>query len=220
MGYENRRAAGKQLAEALSQYSGGDTVVLALPRGGVVLGAEVARRLKVPLGVVLVRKIGHPSDEEYAIGAISEKGDPVYNKFEISGVDEGWLRHEEASARELIERRRKMYYGGDLIPPSISGKLVVVVDDGMATGLTMRAAIQSVNNQRPKQIIVAVPVASVESIEALKGLADQLIILDKPEGFMGAVGAHYQEFKQVNDEEVRRLLQEVNHDIQHSFAAR
>jgi putative phosphoribosyl transferase len=217
--YFNRQAAGKQLAKALAQYKGSDTVVLALPRGGVVLASEVARELHAPLGLVLVRKLGHPSYAEYAIGAVAENDTPIYNSQEIAAIDDVWLKRAESSARHLIEQRRKLYYGEHFIPPDTTGKLVILVDDGIATGLTMRAAVQAVTKNRPKQLIVAVPVASQESVNDLEGLVDKVVVLDDPRGFLGAVGAHYREFKQVNNDEVRALLKEVNHDLQHSASS-
>jgi predicted phosphoribosyltransferase len=219
MSYHNRQDAGKQLVNVLSQYKGMSVVVLALPRGGVVLGAEVANGLQAPLGLVLVRKIGHPSYAEYAIGAIAEDEAPVYNEQEIRGINKSWLKQAELSARELIQHRRELYYGEDFMPPKVKGKTVIIVDDGIATGLTMEAAALAVRNQHPKQVVVAVPVASQESVDRLKSMVDRVIVLDNPEDFLGAVGAHYQEFNQVNDEAVRALLREVHYDIQQDTTA-
>ncbi len=211
--YRNRQQAGKELAKALIRYKGEAAVVLALPRGGIVLGAEVAKSLRVPLGLVLVRKIGHPSYAEYAVGAIAEDETPIYNQSEIANIDKTWLKHAETAARELIVRRREQYYGKDFVAPSLLNKTAIIVDDGIATGLTMQAAVKAVRNKHSKQVIVAVPVASQESVDALKDSVDQLIVLDNPENFLGAVGAHYQEFDQVNDEVVGRLLREVHDDM-------
>jgi predicted phosphoribosyltransferase len=213
MSYANRQDAGKRLARALRRFKGKDTIVLALPRGGIVLGAEVARELKAPLGLVLVRKIGHPSYPEYAIGAVAEDEKPVYNKDEIAVINDKWLKEAEKSARELIEHRRKLYYGEDFVPPEVTDKVVLIVDDGIATGLTMEAAVWAMRNKHAKRIVVAVPVTSIESAETLGDIADEVIVLDKPEAFMGAVGAHYQEFTQVDDKEVKALLREVNQDL-------
>jgi putative phosphoribosyl transferase len=219
MGYTNRQAAGQRLAEALRQFAGDDVIVLALPRGGVVLGAEVARELEAPLGLVLVRKISHPSSPEYAIGAVVEDEPPVYNEAEAVAIDVSWLTQAEASARQLIERRRKLYYSQDLLPPDAAGKTVIIVDDGIATGLTMEAAVRAVRNKHPKQIVVAVPVASAESVTELEELANEVVVLDKPESFSGAVGSHYMEFEQVDDEEVKELLWEANYDLRKSATA-
>lgn len=217
--YIDRQDAGRHLAKVLRRFEGDDVVVLALPRGGIVLAAEVARELEAPLGLVLVRKIGHPTAPEYAIGAVVEDEKPVYNEDEAVIVDTGWLKQAEKSARELIERRRKLYYGKDLAPPDVAGRTVILIDDGIATGLTMEAAVRAVHSKHPKQIIVAVPVASVESVAELEDLADEVIVLDKPARFRGAVGSHYMEFEQVNDEEVKTLLWEVNDDLRKSNAA-
>lgn len=208
--YESRQQAGQYLAEKLMHFKNGeDVVVLALPRGGVVLGAEVAHALQAPLGVVLVRKIGHPSDPEYAIGAIAENDSPIYDKYELHDIDKAWLKQAETDARQLIENRRKLYYGEGSGPPSCENKTVILVDDGIATGLTMRVAIQAIRKQKPKQIVVAVPVAPLDTTQNLQEYADQIIVLDKPENFRGSVGAHYEQFEQVDDEEVIRLLKEV-----------
>lgn len=204
--FEDRVDAGQQLAKELMQFKGEDVVVLALPRGGVVLGAEVARTLEAPLGLVLVRKIGHPSYGEYAIGAVAEDGKAVYNQQELTSIDVAWLEKAEREARDLIERRRNLYYGRNFIPPSVDAKTVIVVDDGIATGLTMEAAVRTLQG-KAKRVIVAVPIAPSDSVTTLESLADEVIVLRDPAGFQGAVGAHYRRFKQVNDEEVKALLQ-------------
>ena len=219
MSYLNRLDAGKKLSVALREYEGSDVVILALPRGGVVLGAEVAKALKAPLGLVLVRKIGHPTYSEYAIGAIAEGDVPIYNEQELVGIDNTWLQRAKSSAKELLAHRHEIYYGKDFQPPDISGKTVIIVDDGIATGLTMQAAIHAVRGKKPKRVIVAVPVASRESVRLLENIADQVLVLEGPESFLGAVGSHYQEFNQVNDEEVKSLLREEDYVIQHSAAA-
>lgn len=210
MSYVNRQDAGKRLAQALRHFKRKDTVVLALPRGGIVLGVEVAKELKAPLGLVLVRKIGHPSYSEYAIGALVEGEKPVYNEAEVLTIDEDWLKRVEAKARKLIEYRRNLYYGDDFEPPEVEGKVVILVDDGIATGLTMKAAVKAMLNKKAKRIVVAVPVASTDSVDNLETIADEVVVLDSPDSFLGAVGKHYMEFEQVDDEEVRALLREAN----------
>lgn len=209
MRYINREDAGKRLATALRRFRSVNTVVLALPRGGVVLGAEVARELEAPLGLVLVRKIGHPSYAEYAIGAVAEGSEPIYNKREVKTVDKAWLGRAESEARALIKQRRELYYGYDLLPPQVADKVVILVDDGIATGLTMKAAVRATRNKQAKRIIVAVPVAPRDSLHILEVYADEVVVLDPPDEFAGAVGSHYQEFEQVSDEEVRELLHEA-----------
>lgn len=219
MNYISREDAGKQLAKVLGRFKGKNTVVLALPRGGIVLGAEVAKGLKAPLGLVLVCKIGHPSYSEYAVAAVAEDEKPVYNNNEILGLDHVWLKNEVASARQLIEYRRELYYGDDFIPPKVKDKIVILVDDGIATGLTMEAAIRAVQNKRAKRVIVAAPVASRDSMEILNAIADEVVVLDKPEDFLISVGGHYQDFEQVYDEDVQVLLREARDDVRQAVSA-
>jgi predicted phosphoribosyltransferase len=214
MSYINRQDAGKRLAKVLRHFKSKDTVVLALPRGGIVLGAEVAKELSAPLGLVLVRKIGHPSYAEYAIGAVAEDERPVYNEDELLGLDDEWLKDAVAAARQLIGHRQELYYGDEFTPPDVKDKTVILVDDGIATGLTMEAAVRAMQSKRAKRVIVAVPVAPRDSIDTLEVIADEVVVLDKPESFLGAVGSHYQEFDQVDDEEVRAVLREVHDGIQ------
>lgn len=209
MRYENRQEAGKSLAAALAKYRDDEPVILALPRGGVVLGLEVARALSAPLGVALVRKIGHPFDPEYAIGAIAENQKPIYNQAETSGLDEKWLEKSEREANELIAKRRALYFE-DLKPPKLKGKTVIIVDDGIATGLTMKAGLLATRAQHPKKIILAVPACPRDSLEELQHLADDVIVLQNPDEFSGSVGAYYENFPQVEDDEVKNLLEEAN----------
>jgi len=213
MYFVSRQDAGQQLGRALRHFGRDDVVILALPRGGVVIGAEVARTLLVPLGLVLVRKIGHPNNPEYAIGAIAEDQPAVYDEREAGGVSQDWLKRAETDARKLIEDRRKLYYSDDFTPPKLKGKVVILADDGIATGLTVEAAVRAISQQQPKKIVVAVPVAPSDSVGTLKSLVDEVIVLDKPKNFLGAVGAHYQRFEQVDDKEVKALLREVQDDL-------
>jgi predicted phosphoribosyltransferase len=185
-----------------------------------VLGAEVAKELKAPLGLVLVRKIGHPGYAEYAIGALAEGEKPVYNEDEVASIDDHWLKQAETTARELIEHRRDLYYGEDFEPPVVTDKTVILVDDGVATGLTMEAAVKAMRNKKAKRIIVAVPVAPRDSVDHLEAIADEAIVLDNPDSFLGAVGSHYMEFEQVDDEEVRALLREVRDEVQQTASTR
>src|SRR3989344_4522077 len=202
----DRAEAGRQLAQKLLQYRGKSAVVLALPRGGVVLGFEVARVLSAPLDIIAVRKIGHPYHPEYAIGAVDENDARILNEAEAAGVDQHWLAEE--TEREVAEaKRRSTVYRGGKTSQSLAGKVVILVDDGVATGLTMRLAVRSVRAQKPEKVIVAVPVAPTDSFEVLKDEgADEVVVLEPPEEFAGAVGAHYVRFYQVEDEEVVALL--------------
>lgn len=211
--YKDRIDAGQRLAKVLRHFKGKNTVVLALPRGGIVLGAEVAKELKAPLALAFVRKIGHPSFAEYAIGAVAEDEEPVFNKDELLGIDDAWLEDAVATARQLIERRRELYYDEDFTPPEVTGKTVILVDDGIATGFTMESAVRAMKSKHAKRVVVAVPVASRDAVETLEIIADDVIVLDSPEDFSGAVGSHYQEFDQVDDEQVRALLREVKDDV-------
>jgi predicted phosphoribosyltransferase len=213
MEFVDRKDAGKRLANRLAKFKGTDAVVLALPRGGIVPAAEVAKALRIPLGLVLVRKIGHPAYAEYAIGAVAGGEVPLYNESIAAEIDSDWLRRAETSARQLSRRRQQFYYEDDFKPPSVPGRTAIIIDDGIATGLTMEAAVRAISRQQPERTIVAVPVAPSDSIGRLQKLADEVIVLDDPSQFLGAVGAHYQQFKQINDEEVKALLREVQHAI-------
>lgn len=207
--FANRHQAGQTLARALKHYRHPGVVVLALPRGGVEVGAEVAKKLRAPLDLVLVRKIGHPLSPEYAIGAIAENEKPIYNRHEIQAVEEEWLEETQAAAKLLIEQRREQYYGDDFERPDLTGKTIILVDDGIATGLTMEAAAVALKRKEIKELIIAVPVAPADSVNNLQQIADQVIVLSDPDKFRGAVGSHYREFDQVGDEEVRMILREV-----------
>lgn len=205
--FRDRAEAGRQLAKKLSQYRGQDAVVLALPRGGVVVGFEVARSLGLPLDIIAVRKIGHPFHPEYAIGAVDEKGMKILNEAETAAVNQKWLAEETERQREETKRRGTTYREGRK-PVAVAGEVAIIVDDGIATGLTMRLAVRSVRAQKPAKIVVAVPVAPPDSLRTLKDEgADEILVYEPPEEFMGAVGSHYMRFDQTTDEEVIRLLQ-------------
>lgn len=206
--FADREEAGRKLARRLELYRGKSAVVLALPRGGVVVGHEVSRELKLPLDIIVVRKIGHSSQPEYAIGAVDEQGTFLCNEAEARAVNQDWFAREISRQRKEAERRIAVYRG-EREPEEITGRTVLLIDDGIATGLTMRLAVRSVKARKPEKIVVAVPVASSESVRELKGEgADEVIVLEPPEKFMGAVGAHFVSFEQVEDDEVVRLLQD------------
>lgn len=203
--FKNREDAGRKLAKNLERYRGTDAVVLALPRGGVVVGREIADALRLPLDIVVTRKIGHPLNPEYAICAVDENGTLLCNEAETALVDKKWFQ-EEIERQKTEASRRLGTYRGDKKPVKIKGRTVIITDDGIATGLTMRLAVKAVKARKPSRIVVAVPVAPADVVRELKQEVDELIILAPTAEFAGAVGAHYREFKQVDDDTVIRLL--------------
>jgi predicted phosphoribosyltransferase len=211
--YVDRQDAGRRLAKALRYLKGGDARVIALPRGGIVLGAEIAKELQIPLDLVMVRKIGHPTYPEFAVGALVEDEPPVMESDELVYVDQDWLKDALLAAQALLHRRHRTYYGEDIQPLEVRNKTVVLVDDGIATGLTMIAAVKSMRHKGAKRVIVAVPVAPQDSVDTLEKLADEVVVLDDPAHFRGAVSAHYVHFDQVEDEEVAALLREAAYGI-------
>lgn len=205
--FRHRTDAGRQLAEKLAAYANRpDVLVLALPRGGVPVGFEVARALGAPLDVFLARKLGVPGHEELAMGAVATGGLRVLNNDIVSGL--GISEHQIAAAvtRELQElARREWLYRGDRPPPDVGGRTVILVDDGLATGATMRAAVHALRQRQPARIVAAVPTASRDTCEALKAEADDVVCAMTPEPFF-AVGHWYDDFTQTTDDEVRGLL--------------
>ncbi len=205
--FVNRRIAGRELAQKLRPYQA-NAVVYALPRGGVEIGLEIARELKTPLDLIIARKIGHPGHSEYAIGAVTETGPPIWNKLEKATVDPVWLKQAETSERQEAQRRRKRYLAGHK-SSSATGKTAIIVDDGLATGLTMQAAIQELKKQKPNKIVVAVPVAPPDSVYILLRQIDEVVLLIDPLKFRGSVGAHYRSFPQLKDEDVITILEAI-----------
>jgi predicted phosphoribosyltransferase len=209
MRFENRRQAGRILAEKLQSLAGGPVVVLGLPRGGVPVAFEVARALGAPLDVIPVRKLGAPSFPEFALGAIASGGARVLHDVAIAqfGVRGEELERIETRERLELERREAAYRGGR--PPlDLKGRTVVLVDDGLATGATMTAAARAVARRAPAKVIVAVPVGSAEACAALKSEADEVLCAEVPADFF-SVGSFYAEFPQTSDDEVRSLLADV-----------
>jgi putative phosphoribosyl transferase len=205
--YPNRIAAGRALAARLkSSHHWQRPLVLGLPRGGVPVAAEVAAALKSDLDVMIVRKVGLPWQPEVAMGAIASGGIWIRNRpvIEASGVSEDDFL--EATHREREElKRRERRYRGDHPLPSMAGRTVILVDDGLATGSTMRAAIAAVRQLHPAEVVVAVPVGTADAVAGLQGLAEEVICLATPEPF-GAVGAFYDDFSTTRDEEVEAIL--------------
>lgn len=204
--FKDRSEAGRMLAEQLRDYSGERTVVLALPRGGVVVGYEVAMALRVPLDVIITRKIGAPGVPEYAIGAVAENGEVLLNDEEIRamGISPRYLQEEIKRQEAEIERRIQMYRGGRRLP-KLNGRTVVLVDDGIATGFTVKTSIKALRAENPRQVVLAVPVAPREVIDELSETVDAAVYLATPSPFV-AVGAWYENFEQTTDEEVKSLL--------------
>ena len=206
--FRDRAEAGRLLAERLGQYAGrDDVVVVGLPRGGIPVAFEIARKLNAPLDVFLVRKLGVPGHEEYAFGAIATGGMRVLNKqvLEQLAIPAEWIEAIDAKERRELERRERAYRG-DRPPPDLAGRTVIIVDDGLATGATMLAAVRAVRLDDPEEIIVAVPVADPDVCRSLGADADDVVCLRTPER-LGAVGLWYEDFSQTTDAEVRDLLQ-------------
>ena len=207
--FRNRSEGGSRLAARLDRYKDrNDVIVLALPRGGVVTGYEIARAIGAPLDVLIVRKIGFPNQPELAAGAVAETGSVVLNRDIISmgGLSEEALRPDIDRQKEEIARRVVLYRAGRKLS-NLRGKTVILVDDGVATGATMKAAIAALKKEHIAKLVVALPVAPPETVEVLRRMVDELICLETPLYFM-AVGAHYGDFTQVTDEEVVKLLQQ------------
>src|SRR5213593_4548890 len=213
MHFRERYDAGRQLAARLRSYAGrDDVVVLALPRGGVPVAYEVARALQAPLDVFLVRKLGAPGYEELAMGAIATGGVRVFNDEVIQhlGVPEAWIEATIAEQEEELQRREKLYRG-DRPPIEIENRNVILVDDGLATGASMRAAVRALRQRHPASIIVAVPIGSRDTCDQFRAEVDEVICGRMPEPFH-AVGAWYLDFTQTSDEEVRELLDRAAHE--------
>jgi len=211
--FRDRADAGRHLLSRLGAYQGRpDVVVLGLPRGGIPVGYEVARGLGAPLDVFVVRKLGVPGQEELAMGAIATGGVRVVNRDVVDALHiapDVLDRSAEAERRELERRERS--YRGDRPEPQVEGRTVILVDDGLATGSTMRAAVQALRQQRPARIVVAVPVAAFATCEELRREVEEVVCFATPEPFM-AVGRFYDDFSQTTDEEVHDLLASARAD--------
>ncbi len=209
MKFKNRTEAGLLLAEKLKTYNIQDAVVLAIPRGGVPIGYEIAKQLNLPLDIVLAKKIGHPGNPEYAIGSVS------LNSYVLDPhpeVPDEYIKDEITSIRELLKKRYALYTG-DHSPINIKGKTVIVVDDGIAIGNTLLATIKMLSKKEPERIVVVTPVTSVSAANKLikSEVVDDFLYLLAPRSFHG-VSAFYDEFDQVSDEEVKHLLMELKNN--------
>lgn len=205
--FRNRVHAGRLLAQALQEYAGRfDVIVLALPRGGVPVAFEVAAALKAPLDLMLVRKLGTPGQAELAMGAIATGGVRVMNDDVVAMLRISDEVIQAVARREHIElERRQKAYRGNRPPPQLRDKCVILIDDGIATGATIRSAVKAVRSQRPARIVVAAPMAPAETVDVLKREADEVVCLATPEPFT-AIGCWYEEFPQTSDGEVKDLL--------------
>src|SRR2546430_7545788 len=212
--FANRTEAGRLLAEKLVQYAGrDDVVVLGLPRGGVPVAYQVARRLGAPLDVFIVRKLGVPGFEELAAGAIASGGVRVLNQDVVRAIPHAEEAIEAVTVRETAElERREQIYREGRPPPALRGRIVILVDDGLATGATMRAAVKALRQRGVAKIVVAVPVGPPDTCRELEQEADETICLSTPQYFQ-AVGQYYEDFSQTSDEDVRELLSQATPDM-------
>lgn len=205
--FKDRKDAGKQLAKKLAHYRDkAELIVLGLPRGGVTVAYEIAGALNCPLDILIVRKIGFPGNPELAAGAVSETGTVVLNEDIVAayGVSRAYLDRETARQKEEIGRRITLYRGGKGVPP-LAGKTVILVDDGVATGATAKAAISTLKQEKIAKLVVALPVATQEAEREIAPTVDEWVCLQTPAGFM-AVGNYYYDFTQVEDEDVVAML--------------
>lgn len=209
MNFKNRTAAGQILANRLAEYANQKPIVLGLPRGGVPVAFEVAKALKAPLDVFVVRKLGVPGHEELAMGAIASGDVRILNKPVIEDllVSEEAIETETRKEQQEVQRRERLYRG-DRPPLDVSNRTVILVDDGIATGSTIKAAIAALKKQKAGRLVVAVPVAPASTIEELKREVDEVICVSTPE-FFYAISLWYEEFPQTSDEEVRELLKQA-----------
>jgi len=203
--FRDRLEAGERLAAALESYRGRkDAVILAVPRGGVPVGAVIAEALELPLDVMLVKKIGHPENPEVAVGAVALSGEVLGPLAHEYGVPESYLREQIRRLREELVRRHALYAAGEE-PVPVAGKTVLLVDDGAATGKTLKVAAGALKNAGAARVVIAVPVAPPDALEALRSRADEVVCLETPDDFR-AVGQFYADFSEVDDDQAAGLL--------------
>lgn len=205
--FKNREEAGRLLAEKLKTMKIDQPVVYGIPRGGLVCAQEIAKTLKAPLSAIITRKIGHPENPEYAIGAVAEDGD-IELSPDSKTVNQDWLNRKIEEKKAEAKNRREYILGGREPLPA-EGKTAIVVDDGLATGLTMLTALKEIKHLKPKRIIVAAAVAAREIAEKIKENGNEIVALEIPEFFLGAIGSYYESFPQVTDEEARKIFSQV-----------
>ncbi|MCI0382764.1 MAG: phosphoribosyltransferase [Chlamydiae bacterium] len=208
--FQDRSSAGISLSAKLQKFKDQkDVAVFGLARGGVVVAYEIAKELHIPLGIIIVRKVGAPGNEELALGAVTEKGEGIFNSHLINllGVSPDYLKKQIEKEKETAKRRRQFYFK-NRTPIEMAGKRVILVDDGIATGASMRVAIKTARAEGAKKIILAVPVAAPDSLDLIKKEVDEAICLSIP-SYFEAVGAFYKEFDQVSDDQIIRLLEKL-----------
>jgi predicted phosphoribosyltransferase len=203
----DRHAAGTRLAKELVQYKRDDVVLYALPKGGVPVGYEVAKALDLPLDIVIVQKICHPVSQDYGICAIAETGETVCYDSGLCGLEPSWLNYEMYLKQIETKRQREIYKNNR---PSLSAenKIAILVDDGVSTGISMKAAIQSILEQWPEKIVVATPVAPHDVILELSALVDKVIVVNNDQNYRGTTSAYYMDFPEISDQEIIMLLAE------------
>jgi putative phosphoribosyl transferase len=208
MAFTDRTDAGRKLAQALLTYKDQQTVILALLRGGVPVAAEVAAALDAPLDLILVRKIGVPMQPELAMGAVANGGVPIVVRNEdvirMAGIDEAEFRAIRDRELAEIERRRRVYLG-NRAPVDVEGRVAIVIDDGIATGATTRAALRATRIRNPRKLVLAVPVAPTDTLAAMQEEADDVVCLEDHE-FFGAIGYYYTDFRQLSDRDVKNTV--------------
>ncbi|EKD32991.1 MAG: hypothetical protein ACD_76C00106G0032 [uncultured bacterium] len=206
MEFRNRAVAGKLLAEKLSKYANDKSViVLALPRGGIIIANEIAKTLNCELDLVITRKIGAPDNPEFAVCVVDEQGNETCNEMERKRINSEWFMQAKKNEMTEAKRRREIYRSGRK-ELNLEGKKVILADDGIATGLTMLGAIEQVRAQKPNKIIVAVPVSPDDSAKRIDSIVDEFVFLKKDLEFKSSVGSYYDEFPQVSDDEVIKIM--------------
>jgi len=205
----DRYAAGTVLAQKLRQYKNRDVVLYALPNGGVPVGYEVSRALNLPLDIVIVQKIGHPFSRESSICAVSEDGQSVNDKFGLCGLDESWLNYEISEKIAEAQRLRGIYMRGE---PAVSAenKIAIIIDDGITTDISLRAAIQTIQDQWPEQIVIATPTVPREIVRDLRLLVDAVVVGHDETEYLGKLNSYYVDNSEVTDEDVTMLLADAN----------
>ena len=210
MPFKDRTQAGKLLAKKLQKYKDKDIIILAIPRGGLAIGYELAKALQAPLDILVTKKIGYPGDPEYAIGAVGPNNTVIVNEDVMKGeaISQKYIDEQVKEITAAINEKYRRYKGKVAVP-KVKNKIVIIADDGVATGSTIRVSIQLIKKQNPKKIVVAIPVGPPDTITMLSKEVDEVICLEQPEAFF-AIGAFYAEFPQVSDKEAIQYLKEAN----------